>query len=147
MPQPSYPATGMCFELIADGKQLGEFSECSGLTVEVNSEDYREGGQNGFVYKLPTQISHPTLVLKGGVSADVSLQKWVLNFAANGALAAKKQVTINLNTPQGKTVRSWVAARAYPLKWEGPNLNAMEPNVAFESIELAHQGLQAGSAG
>jgi len=38
-------------------------------------------------------------------------------------------------------VRSWVLDGAFPVKWQGPNLNAGSNSVATETLEIAHRGL------
>ncbi len=36
---------------------------------------------------------------------------------------------------------SWTFQKAYPIKWTGPVLKADSNTIAFESIELVHQGI------
>jgi phage tail-like protein len=42
----------------------------------------------------------------------------------------------------GKAVRSWVFNEAFPIKWTGPNLNAGSNQIATETLEIVHAGLQ-----
>ena len=44
--------------------------------------------------------------------------------------------------PDGKEVRSWSFIDAFPIKWTGPNLNAGSNQVATETLEIVHAGLQ-----
>jgi hypothetical protein len=37
----------------------------------------------------------------------------------------------------------WAFTRGYPINWTGPELNALAPGVAFETLELVHRGLRA----
>ncbi len=39
-------------------------------------------------------------------------------------------------------VMTWKVIRAFPVKLEGPQLKAMGNEVAIESIEIAHEGLE-----
>jgi phage tail-like protein len=39
-------------------------------------------------------------------------------------------------------VRTWSFADAFPIKWAGPNLNASSNQVATETLEIVHGGLQ-----
>ncbi len=41
-------------------------------------------------------------------------------------------------------LRTWTLDHAYPIKWEGPRLDAKKGEVVFESLELAHRGLTTG---
>ena len=39
-------------------------------------------------------------------------------------------------------VMEWQFRRAYPARWQGPELNASQGSVAVETLELVHQGLE-----
>jgi phage tail-like protein len=43
---------------------------------------------------------------------------------------------------KGEDVRRWNLVRAFPVKWVGPDLKASASEVAIESLELAHEGIQ-----
>lgn len=151
MTTPVYPLTGVRFELTADselgnifGESLGSFSECSGLSVKVDAVTLHEGGENTFEHQLPGKVSHPPLVLKRGVTKDTALLDWLSSFVEESRVKPRN-VRISLTLPNGDPGVSWVAERAYPLKWEGPSLNAGRGEVAIESLELVHQGLRKGS--
>ena len=60
-----YAAT---FLVEVDGLEIGRFTEVSGLQVEVGVETVAEGGQNGFVHKLPSRMTWPNLVLRRGLT-------------------------------------------------------------------------------
>ena len=47
---------------------VGGFSECSGLDTTLDVEDYKEGGNNGFVRKFPTRITHTNVKLRRGIA-------------------------------------------------------------------------------
>ena len=40
------------------------FQDVSGLSFEIETETFVEGGENRFEYKLPKRIKYPNLVLK-----------------------------------------------------------------------------------
>ncbi|MFN3240616.1 MAG: phage tail protein [Planctomycetota bacterium] len=141
MTSTSIPLVGICFEVSAAGKSLGVFSECQGLDVQVGAEAYREGGNLGFVWQLPTQVSHSSVVLKRGLSADKELFSWVGSLSDSGKVTPKDVQISLLVKPGGTAAVSWNVTRAYPLKWTGPSLNATQAALAYESLELAHQGL------
>jgi phage tail-like protein len=48
-----------------------------------------------------------------------------------------------LQNPLGEPKWQWVFEKACPVKWSGPDLRAGSADVAFESIELVHRGLNA----
>ena len=55
---PSYPepAVSVCFAVTIDNLKLGTFNSCEGLGVEVVLEQREEGGNNGFVWQLPSRM-------------------------------------------------------------------------------------------
>ena len=58
-----------------DGMPTAYFRSVSGLKVEIEVVEFREGGSND-VRKLPGQVKYPNLVLKQGFSGVSELQKW-----------------------------------------------------------------------
>ena len=64
------------FGVEIEGLIVGGFSEASGLQVEVETEDYQEGGVNDYTHKLPKTLKHPNLVLKRRITDTDALWKW-----------------------------------------------------------------------
>jgi phage tail-like protein len=120
---------------------IGRFAECSGLSVEYEVMEYREGGNNDYVHKLRGPAKYPNLVLKRGITKEDALMKW---FRDCQNKSERKQVTVMLLGPGGKTsnVRKWAFDGAYPVKWTGPTLNAGSNNVATETLEIVHLGFK-----
>ena len=58
------------------GVLVAEFQECSGLVMEREVEEVREGGTNDFEWLLPGQIKYPPLVLKKGITYNRELWRW-----------------------------------------------------------------------
>jgi|SRR5262245_55485271 phage tail-like protein len=122
-----------------EGIIAGGFSELSGLQVETEYMDYREGGQNDFVHRLAGPTKYPPLVLKRGLTQIDGL--WVWHQEIAHGRVTRKNGTIYLLDKQGSPVMWWDFKEAYPVRWTGPELRASSNEVAFESIELAHRGL------
>ena len=53
----------------------------------------------------------------------------------------RRNGTIKLKNNQQETVRSWHFKQAFPIRWVGPEFRADSSSVAFESVELVHNGL------
>ncbi len=136
----SYPLTGLHFELSLLTYSIGNFREISGIGCEVSTEDYHEGGVNHCTYKLPTGSRHPNLVLRAGISNGRFLWAWYAAFALTSQVVPIP-LQLSLNNPDGSSARMWIVNNAYPVKWDGPTLNAQQGEVAIESLELAHQGI------
>jgi phage tail-like protein len=118
------------------------FSEASGLAIETDVETIREGGVNTHEIQLAGPSKFPSkLVLKRGL-AEAELWSWYQN-VMQGKIE-RKTVTIILQNYRGQKEWQWVFSKACPVKWSGPEFRAGNAEVAFESIELVHRGLDAG---
>jgi phage tail-like protein len=111
----------------------------SGLASQVEVEEYREGGVNGFVHKLPGRTSHANLVLSHGLTSMSTLWNWDYNTTL-GAIQ-RRNGTIMLLDPRQVPVMWWNFRNAVPVRWTGPTFSAVSDEVGVESLELAHEGL------
>ena len=130
-------AAGLHFKVKIGSESIGMFTECSGLTVEYEVFNWEEGGQNEFVHRLRGRAKYPNLVLKRGVTHESALGKWFFDCRDK---TKRNLVVVQLVGPDGKTVRTWSFANAFPVKWTGPTFNAGANNVATETLEIAHEG-------
>lgn len=140
MPQRRLPLAAFRFQVEIGGLTAGGFSDVSGLQVETETFDYREGGENGFIHKLagPARYSS-NLVLKRGIADTTLLWDW-LQQVTKGTVT-RKQCAVHLMDEDGNRAVSWNFRDAYPVKWSGPELRGDSNSVAVESIELAHHGI------
>jgi len=133
--------------------QIGEndknvigFSEVTGLTFESDVETFREGGVNDHEWQLTGPTKFPSrITLKRGLANANVLWRWYQKVMSG--LIERKNVTITLLDHAGYEKWRWVFIEACPVKWSGPELRAGTAEVAFESIELVHKGLQPGASG
>ena len=132
------PVGELRFTVKVDDAEIGRFSECSGIQVEWEIEERREGGENRFVHKLRGGMKYPNLVLKRGVTYEPVLLKWLFQ---TKEWDQRGNVTVSIIGPDSKPVRTWAFANAFPVKWTGPTLNASSSNAATETLEIAHRGL------
>ncbi len=138
-PQPVSPFLTFNFAVEIEGLLVGGFSEVDGLQSEVQVEEYREGGVNGFVHQLPGPTSYANLVLRRGLTGISTLWNWY-DSVARGVIS-RRNGTIVLLDGRHTPVMWWNFRRALPVRWTGPSLNAAGDEVGVESIELAHEGL------
>jgi phage tail-like protein len=123
------------------GLVVGGFSAVSGLESTTDVEERQEGGLNGYVHKLPTQTRFSNLTLKRGMCDSSDLWDWYQGVAyGNGKSVSRKDGSIILRDRLGKEVCRWNFTGAFPVKWVGPELNAMSSEIAVETLELAHNG-------
>lgn len=140
-----YPPPGFYFQLqFGSSSSLRDnaFQEVSGLTVELEVEEVREGGQNMYKHKLPTIAKYPNLVLKRGfVSIGSPLAAWcteTLLLADFTTPIDTIDVQLDLLNEQGTPLASWVFMEAWPVKWSMSDFKSMDNSLALESLEFAY---------
>ncbi len=115
------------------------FQEVSGISSEIKTEPYVEGGENRYVHQLPKSVEHPKLVLKRGIAKVTSpLVMWCRSvFEGDFAIPIVPMSMMVLLMNENKTpIRAWSFANAYPVKWEVDSFNSGKNAVAIEMIEL-----------
>jgi len=117
----------------------GGFSECSGLEMDMDIEEYKEGGNNGTVLRFPTRMKWTNIRLKRGMTMSNDLWLWHYGFA-QGQVQRRDGIIV-LQDEQQQPVQTWSFTRGLPVKWTGPSFNATQNAVAIEEIEIAHEGL------
>lgn len=133
------PFSAFRFEIRIDALAVGGFSECTGLQLETEVQEYAEGGLNTHVHKFRTRVKQSNITLKRGI-ADRLLYDWTESFRNGGA--DFKNGSILVHDPSGKEAKiEWQFRKAFPCKWIGPDLNASQASIAMETFELCHQGL------
>ena len=140
-------ATSSTFLLEVDDVEIGLFSEVRGLQVEVEVETFREGGENGFEHKFPGRMSWPDLVLRGGLTKSDNLFAWMRKTAGEGFEGNRYKLTrstasVTLMDPVGNRLRSWEIEDAFPVKWNGPELNVNSFAEPQEELVVAHHGFR-----
>jgi phage tail-like protein len=136
------PAISVSFTVLIDDNELGAFTTCEGLGCEVVLEQREEGGNNGFVWQLPTRIKYSNVKLTRPICKDSDkLTAWLAGFASGVKLHT---ATINARNTAQDIVATWNLDGVLPVRWSGPSLNPDSPKVAMETIELAHHGFLPG---
>jgi phage tail-like protein len=122
-----------------EGILAGSFSECSGLQVETETLDYREGGNNDYVHRFAGPTKYPSLILKHGITQIDGLWNWHQDVTQG--TVNRKNGTIYLLDKSHTPVMYWNFKEAFPVKYTGPDFRADTASIAFESVELTHRGL------
>lgn len=122
-----------------DGQEnelVGGFSDVSGLGMEVNYAEYRNGNEKfNTVRKIANTYKVDDITLKRGLIGNVALWDWLKN-VGNGA-HEPRMVVITLLDEARNPVASWELRKAQPKKWTGPTLAAKGGGeVAMEELSL-----------
>ena len=136
-----YPIPVFHFTVEWGGTRAG-FSEVAGLTQENQAIEYRDGSFPEYSsVKMPGLRKFTNVTLKRGVvKGDNQFFKWLSTVKLN--TVERRDLIINLLNEEHQPVMVWKVMRAFPVKVEGPGLKATGNEVAIESIELAHEGLE-----
>ena len=134
------PYLGAHFFVEIDGVDQGGFTDCTGLQVEVEVTDFQEGGNNGFIHKLPGRAKYTNVVLKYGVTDSTDLWDWFEDVSQGNV--ERKDVSVVLYDDEQNEIRRWNLREAFPSKWIGPAFNGDKQAVAIETLELAHHGFE-----
>jgi phage tail-like protein len=128
------------FYVMIDALAHAVFTEVSGIQVESEVMDYAEGGNNGFVHRLPGRTKFSNITLKRGMTSSNELFVWYM-LIVQGKSFLRRNLTIIMYNPAGLLVTTWHYVNAYPVKWVGPQLTASGTQAAVETLELAHEGM------
>jgi phage tail-like protein len=135
----SETALGLRFTVTIDGQtSLGDWTKCEGLTVEYDVHEYKEGGINGWVWRLPGRAKYQNIKLTRPVTkstADVA--KWLSTVKPAMSRTTAK---IAVMDAAGEEVASWSVSGVYPVRWTGPTLDVGQNQAATEVLELSHIG-------
>jgi len=143
MPQGKSPALSLRFEVRIDGVDIASFTGCSGLGAQYETVEWKEGGDNGTVVRLPGRLSYSTVKLSRAVDSDSgALAAW---FSQQQHAPKRHTAVIKLYDAnyQNKTpVATWTLEGAWPVQYTGPTLTTTPEGdaVAVEVLELSHQG-------
>jgi phage tail-like protein len=136
-----YPLPVFHFTAGWGGTRVG-FSEITGLTQENQVIEYRDGSFPEYSpIRMPGIRKLGNITMKRGVvKSDNDFFKWLSSIKLN--TVERRDVVISLLDEQHQPVMVWKVHNAFPVKVEGPQLKAAGNEVAIESIEIAHEGLE-----
>ncbi len=136
-----YPLPVFHFTVQWGGTRLG-FSEVTGLTQENQAIEYRDGSFPEYSsIKMPGLRKFSNITLKRGVvRSDNEFFTWISTVKLN--TVERRDLIVSLLNENHDPVMVWKVHNAFPVKVEGPQLKASGNEVAIETIEVAHEGLE-----
>jgi phage tail-like protein len=135
-----YPIPKFHFLVEWGGTRLG-FSEVSGLNVETEIIEYRDGIMPEYSkIKMPGMQKFGNLTLKRGVfKKDNQFFEWWNTVKLN--TIERRDIIISLLNEEHQPVMTWKVKNAWPVKVQSTDLKADGNEVAIETLEIAHEGL------
>lgn len=117
------------------------FKKVSGLSSEIETVTYKEGGENLFTHRLPGRVSYSNLVLERGMVVGSPL-----NLEFNAAMSSLRlipgNVLIALLNDDSSPRTAWLFWNTYPVKWRVSDLDASANAIVIETMELAYSRFQ-----
>jgi phage tail-like protein len=125
-----------------DGLVQAGFKE---VTIPDSSQDpidYREGTDQPTLRKIPGLIKYGNVSLKVGVTDSMELYNWRKLVEDGKTDEYSKNMAIILLNEQGEAKGRWEFSGAWPTKYDAPDLNATDNNIAIEAIDIVHEGMK-----
>ena len=137
-----YPPTGFHFKVEVLGLPPNNndvrFTEVSGLSVELGTEEIAEGGENRFIQKFPARAKYPELVLKRGLLVNSEIVTWIRQCIEDFNIKPKN-IDVKLLNEEHQPLMTWHVINAYPTKCAVSDLNATNNAVVIESLQFFYQ--------
>lgn len=146
MPETFLPPVAFYFKVVI-GDSLGSetsFQEVSGLSVEMETENVKEGGENTFTWELPKGIKHGTLDLKRGLlNSESALYQWCYETLERSFANPINPlpVQVMLMNADGVALNTWFFTNAFPVKWSASELNSTKNDIVVESVSLRYSNM------
>jgi phage tail-like protein len=136
----TYPIPKFHFQVQWGGTRIG-FTEVTGLDMQLEAIEYREGSSPQYSkIKMPGLHKFSNITLKRGTfSGDVEFYSWLKTVNLN--TIERRDLVISLLNENHEPVITWKAINAWPVKVQASDLKADGNEVAIETLELAHEGL------
>ena len=135
-----YPFPSFHFSVDLGGTIIN-CSEVSGLDSELDEIEYRDGNSPVFsTIKMSGLRKSSNITCKKGVFKD-DKQFWEWYNAVQMHVPERRDVTISLLDETHAPVMTWKLLNAWPKKIDSPDLKSDSSEVAFESIEIVHEGV------
>ena len=136
---PAFAENEIQFRLEAAAMVPVVFSTCSGIGSSSEVIEVRDGNSNT-TFKGPGRTTFRNVTCSRPVTLDNSLYQWRKQ-VETGDPAMKKSFTIVL-LEKNRVVKAWTFSKGWPVKWELSEFDASKNEVAIETLEIAHEGME-----
>ena len=129
------------FVLKIQEQDAGYFTEVSGLNIDIETIEYREGGAGPAVRKLPGRVKYGDITFKWGLTENKELTEWLKQISQGNI--QPREISIILRKPNGvDEATRWNLHNAWPCSWRGGTLDANRNEVAIETMVITHEGIE-----
>jgi phage tail-like protein len=125
------------------------FQECTGLELEMDVQELKEGGRNDGVIQRVGAGKYSRITLKRGMlygednKINSELWGWIQGVLTGTRPVRRYDGMIQMMSADLNVVHAtWIFERGLPAKIAGPQLNAKTGDIAVEELQIAHEGLR-----
>jgi len=144
MAQRKDPYRNSRFRLEIQGIVQAGFSECTGFDATTDAVDYREGTDRPVLRKLSGLTKYGNITLKWGLTDAKEIWEWRKQVIDGKMKEARRNGSIVICDEEGNEKVRWNFVDGWPSKYDPADLNAKGNDVAIETLEITHEGLERG---
>lgn len=143
MPDRHGPYRNTRFLLEIEGIGVAGFSQATIPENSTEATEYREGDDPPTVRKLWSLNTYGELTLQRGTAEDsTELFEWRRTVEQGNVDDARRTIAVILLDEEGEPGARWEFRNAWPRQYDAPDLDATGNEVAIESLEIAHEGME-----
>lgn len=132
------------FKLEIQGIVQAGFAEVSVPDSTSDAVEYREGTDPLTLRKLPGLTKYGNITLKWGLADAKEIWDWRKLVIDGKTDEARRNGAIVILDTEGNEVVRWNFINGWPSKYDPADLNAKGNDVAVETLEITHEGLDRG---
>ena len=129
------PYKNFKFKVEIDGIEVPDLLRVSGLKCTVEVIEWRSASEPNLVRLLPGATRCGPLTLERGFTGDSYFYDWYA--AVRDGSDERRSGSVIAFDQAGQEVCRWKFYQAFPVKWEGPALDASKNELAIETLEIA----------
>ena len=145
LPDPDI-SVGHSFGLEFDGVTIKQITEVSGLKIDQDVVELKQGPGKLLVRKLPGRPKAGEVTLTRGLTGDNSFEKWIKDSQFGKVSNARKGSAIIVFDFEGTVVKRYNLINARLKTLERGSLKAGDTSVLTEKLILTHEGCEADEA-
>lgn len=143
------PYKNFKFRVRIDGKIVAAVSKVSGIQAATRAITAKTGINKLRAIPSQTKKFEP-ITLERGVTHDAEFEKWAFNFqrpaksarSSSSLKNLRKDIIIEVYNETGELTRAFKLKRCWLSKIQSADLDAKGNEVAIESIQLEHEGIE-----
>lgn len=135
-----YDFQGSFFSLVVDGLTLGYFTKCTGISIEFDVINFKEGnGSKVVARKRAGKPKYTEVVMSRGFTQDDVLYKWFKEVVDATAATPYKTGSIVLHDRLAAPVAKFSLLNCWPSNLKVSDLSAGSDEVMVEDLTIQHE--------